>query len=141
MLVSLRGHQLRPRSGVADEERPAKMKVLVPTIILLVLAESGCDRKRDKIVSEQKERVTIAIRVGDDIHEAQSKLANLGFRIDYGPDFPTKSKEYLMMIVDYEVLPNGWETFKYTVGLSGGSSKPVDGVIKATPEGVITSIE
>ena len=118
-----------------------KMKNLIPVTILLALAVSGCSGKRDTIVSEQKERVADTIRIGDDIHEAKSKLVDLGFRIDYGPDFPTKSKKYLMMIVDYGVSPSGMETFKYTVEISGGSDEPIDGIIKATPDGVITSIE
>ncbi|MBT7959218.1 MAG: hypothetical protein ABGY95_01740 [Rubritalea sp.] len=117
------------------------MKNFIPVIILLALAASGCNDKRDEIVSEQKERVTDTIQLGDDIHEAKSKLIDLGFRIDYGPDFPTKSEKYLMMIVDYGVSPSGMETFKYTVGMSGGSGEPIDGIIKATPDGVITSIE
>ncbi len=117
------------------------MKNLIPMIILLALAASGCSGERDKKVSDQKERVTDTIRIGDDIHEAKSKLVDLGFRIDYGPDFPTKSEKYLMMIVDYGVSPSGMETFKYTVGISGGSDEAIDGIIKATPDGVITSIE
>lgn len=71
------------------------MKNLIPVTILLALAVSGCSGKRDTIVSEQKERVADTIRIGDDIHEAKSKLVDLGFRIDYGPDFPTKSKNTL----------------------------------------------
>ena len=118
-----------------------KMKTLIYAFIFVVLATSGCDSKRDQIVSEKKERVTATIRIGDDINEAKLKLVDLGFRIEYGPDFPTKTKKYLMMIVDYGVSPSEIETFKYSVGISGGDDKPIDGIIKATPEGVITSIE
>jgi hypothetical protein len=117
------------------------MKYLIPVIILLVLASLGYNYSRDKIVSAQKERVADTIRIGDDIHEAKSKLIDLGFHIDYGPDFPGKKEKYLMMIVDYGVSPSAIDTLKYTVGMSVGSGEPIDGIIKATPGGVITSIE
>lgn len=112
--------------------------MILPTLAVLLI--TGCDMKQQAIVEQQKEKVAAEVDLGDDIFEAKEKLETSGFRIKYGPDFPTKTEKYLMMIVDYGASPSGLETFKYTVGLEG-SDKPITGIIKATPEGKITSIE
>lgn len=101
---------------------------------------SACDPKRDAEIAAQREQVAAKVSLGDDIFAAKIALEAKGFSIIYGPEFPTKTKKYLMMIVDYGARPNGMETFKYTVGIEG-DDKPITGVIKATPEGKITSIE
>jgi hypothetical protein len=98
-----------------------------------------CDSKRDATIKSQKSDVSLKVSLGDNIFAAKKVLEAEGFSIKYGPDFPTETKRYLMMIVDYGVRPNGVEIFKYTVGIEG-SNKPITGVIKATPEGEITSI-
>lgn len=110
------------------------------TFILASFLVIGCDMKQQAVVEKQKEKIAAEVDLGDDIFAAKEKLVAAGFRIKYGPDFPTKTKRYLMLIVDYGESPSKLETFKYTVGLEG-SDKPITGVIKATPEGKITSIE
>jgi hypothetical protein len=107
---------------------------------LLLVVLLGCDMNRDSIVKQQKKRVNASIKIGDDIFLAKDKLVKQGFTIEYGPDFPTKSRDYLIMNVDYGVRSNGLETFKYTVGMEG-SGELISGVIKADPTGKITSIE
>lgn len=110
------------------------------TCFALVFLFSCCDSNRTVRLDTQKKKMENEIRIGDDIYQAKDKLIEAGFKIKFGPDFPTKTKKYLMMIVDYGVTPGELETFKYTVGLEG-SDKPITGIIKATPEGKITSIE
>ncbi|PXA03975.1 hypothetical protein DDZ13_10075 [Coraliomargarita sinensis] len=110
------------------------------TILLIVLFLAGCNSQRDQVVSEKSEAARSEIKIGDDIFEAKNKLVTKGFGIKYGPDFPTKTERYLMMIVDYGVDPSGLEVFKYTVGIESNAD-PISGIIKATPEGKITSIE
>jgi hypothetical protein len=113
-------------------------KVMAVSIVALLL--SGCDAKRDANIEMKRKQVAAKIGIGDDIFAAKKVLEAEGFSIKYGPDFPAKTKKYLMMIVDYGAHPNGLETFRYTVGIEG-DGKPITGVIKATPEGRITSIE
>ena len=108
--------------------------------ILLILCVMGCNSERKDVLERQSGITKSLVQVGDDIHEAKAKLEAEGFKISYGPDYPTKSKGYLMMIVDYGVSPNGAETFRYVVGIES-RSEPLDGVIKASPDGKITSIE
>lgn len=109
-------------------------------ILAFMVMFTGCESKQNEIVEKSKKEVAADIFLGDDIFVAKEKLIKSGFRIKYGPDFPTKTRKYLMMIVDYGAIPSGSERFRYTVGLEG-SSKPIVGIIKATPEGKITSIE
>ena len=110
------------------------------TLLFIAIIVSGCAQKREALIEKGKDTVVSTVEVGDDIFSAKKKLEEAGLSIKYGPDFPTKSEKYLMMIVDYSARPNGLETFKYTVGL-GGNDEPITGVIKATPEGEITSIK
>lgn len=109
-------------------------------LLFLAIFGSGCGQKRDIAMEKGIETVASSIEIGDDIFSAKKKLEEAGLTIKYGPEFPTKSEKYLMMIVDYGVRPNGLETFKYTVGIEGNDA-PINGVIKATPDGEITSIE
>lgn len=108
--------------------------------IFLMLCIVGCDSGRQEVLKQQAGAARALVHVGSDIHEAKAKLEAEGFKISYGPDYPTKTKRYLMMIVDYGASPNGLETFQYVVGIEG-SNKPLNGVIKASPDGTITSIE
>lgn len=101
---------------------------------------SCCDARRDTEIETKREEVATKVSLGDDIFAAKEALEGAGFSIKYGPEFPTNTKKYLMMIVDYGAHPSGLETFKYTVGIEG-ASKPITGVIKANPGGQITSIE
>jgi hypothetical protein len=109
-------------------------------LLFIALYGFGCGQKREAVVEEGKDTVASNVKIGDDIFSAKQKLEEAGLRIKYGPDFPTKSEKYLMMIVDYGARPNGLETFRYTVGFDG-SDEPISGIIKATPGGEITSIE
>jgi hypothetical protein len=111
---------------------------------LIVLASMfstvlGCGMDRDAVLKEQKKKVNDAIKVGDDIYEARDKIISEGFRIQYGPAFPTKTRKYLMMVVDYGIQPTSLETFKYTAGIKNDGL--ISGVIKADADGTITSIE
>ncbi len=101
---------------------------------------ASCDRSRQEVVKDQQNRMAAEVSIGEDIFAAKKRLEAAGFRIKYGPDFPTKIKKYLQMIVDYGLSPSGLETFKYSVGIEGGD-KPITGLIRVTPEGKITSIE
>ncbi len=112
----------------------------IVAFLFIASALSGCDMKRNETIEAKRIQVASKVSIGDDIFEARKTLVANGFSIKYGPDFPTKTKSYLMMIVDYGHSPNGLEIFKYTVGIKGGDN-PITGVIKATPEGKITSIE
>lgn len=96
--------------------------------------------KREEIVKSQGEKINAEISLGDHIFEAKERLIAAGFKIKYGPDFPTKTREYLLMIVDYGVRPSRLDTFKYSVGIGGGAD-PITGIIKSDAEGTITSIE
>lgn len=109
-------------------------------IIALILGIFGCDSERREVVEAEKESVRSLVQIGDNIYDVKAKLEAEGFRISYGPDYPTKTRKYLMMIVDYGVIPNGEEAFRYTVGIEG-DDELIDGIIKADTEGVITSIE
>jgi hypothetical protein len=111
---------------------------LISTLLILCLV--SCDQGRKDVLEQQSSNTRSIVQVGGNIHEAKAKLEAERFKISYGPDYPTKTKGYLMMIVDYGVSPNGLETFQYVVGIEG-SSKPLKGVIKASPDGTITSIE
>lgn len=113
-------------------------KVMAVSCVALLL--SGCDAKRDADIEAKRKKVAAKVGLGDDIFAAKKALEADGFSIKYGPDFPTKTEKYLMMVVDYGAHPNGLETFRYTVGIED-DGKPITGVIKATPDGRITSIE
>ncbi len=45
-----------------------------------------------------------------------------------------------MMIVDYGVSPNGLETLRYSLGIEG-DGEAITGIIKASPDGKIFSID
>ncbi len=100
----------------------------------------SCESKRDVMIEAQRSKVADTVSLGDDIFAAKKALEAAGFKIKYGPDFPTKTRKYLMMIVDYGLFPTGFDTFKYTIGIGGGG-KLISGVIRATPDGKITNIE
>lgn len=109
-------------------------------MLLLLIIHMGCSVQRQHLIDESRKDVRNLINVGDDIYQAKERLKENGFKIKYGPDFPTKTKKYLMMIVDFGADPNLKETVAYTLGAGEGSG-PIDGIIKADPNGVITSIE
>lgn len=108
--------------------------------ITLALLLVSCSLKRERIIDGQRSKVAAKVSVGDDIFGAKKRLEDDGFRIKYGPEFPTKTKKYLMMIVDYGVIPNGLETLRYSLEL-GVDEEPITGIIKANPDGMIFSIE
>lgn len=113
-------------------------ELIILTLTLLVL--TSCAVRRDAIIERQKEKVVAEVELGDDIFKAKEKLESAGFRIKYGPGFPTKTKRYLEMIVDYGLNPSELDALKYSYGIEGGGT-PITGLIRATPEGKITRIE
>ena len=113
--------------------------IFLSTILSSLVGCNGCNTSRDAIVEEKKEKVNAAIKIGDDIFEARDKLIEEGFKIQYGPDFPTKTRKYYMMIVDYGLVPNELDNFKYMAGIE--NDKLMTGVIKADSDGKITSIK
>lgn len=121
-------------------------KPLLHTITLVgatsIVFLLGCSSYlRDQRVLLAQKRVSEIIEVGDDIYEVKSILEKNGFGIKYGPGFPTESKEYLMMVIDYGEHPTTFETFKYSTGIGEDDGELISGVIRATPEGIITEIE
>jgi len=100
----------------------------------------GCQQDRNSVVENSQEKIKTKISIGDDIFLAKEMLIDMGFRIQSGPKFATKNKDYYLMIVDYGALPNGFEIFKYTVGIQT-EGQLINGMIKAGVDGKITSIE
>ena len=99
----------------------------------------GCQSEKTT-TEEKQERIKSKISIGDDIFLAKEKLVEMGFRIKSGPSFATNNNDYYMMVVDYGVLPNGFETFKYTVGIES-NGELIDGIIKAGVDKKITNIQ
>lgn len=108
---------------------------LIPAMLLV-----GCSLERQLTIDSQRNKLAAKVRVGDDIFESKERLEAEGFRIKYGPDYPTKTKKYLMMIVDYGVSPNELETLRYSLDIEG-DGEAITGIIKASSDGKIFSIE
>lgn len=114
--------------------------LIVVTTFTICGLISCCNVKRQKTIDNNLNEVRELVSIGDDIFEAKQKLIDAGFNIKYGPKFPTASKSYYLMIVDYGVRPNGLDTLKYTIGIEG-DGKPISGEIRANQSREITNIE
>lgn len=113
--------------------------IVVPAALAFGLI-SCCSVLRDKKIEENTEEVKDLIKIGDDIFEAQTRLEENGFKITFGPDFPTDSKSYYRMIVDFGLRPNAWEKAKLAAGLPG-VDRSLSGIIEADKDGKIYKIE
>ena len=107
--------------------------------VLLILTIIGCSPQKAATIKSKRAQVASKVSVGDDIFRAKDVLEADGFRIKYGPDFPTKSRSYYMMIVDYGLTPGELDKLRYALGVQGG--EPIAGLIRADPAGKIISIE
>lgn len=113
-------------------------KIIYGFVLALILV--GCSLERQLTIDNQRNKIAAKVGVGDDIFVSKKRLESEGLRIKYGPDYPTKTQKYLMMIVDYGVSPNGLETLRYSLGIEG-DGEAITGIIKASPDGKIFSIE
>jgi len=118
-------------------------KIIICIAALTVLAFgliSCCSVLRDKKIEANTTEVKGLIKIGDDIFEAKTRLEESGFNITFGPDFPTDSKSYYRMIVDYGLRPNAWEKAKLAAGLPG-IDRSLSGIVEAGKDGKIYKIE
>ncbi|QQL45579.1 hypothetical protein [Sulfuriroseicoccus oceanibius] len=112
-------------------------RIVVCAVALWLVSCGSITRDRELKVNELEVRELISI--GDDIFEARNILEEHGFKISYGPKFPTDSRSYYQMIIDYGLHPTGWEKMKLAAGRPG-VNKPIWGEVRADPSGRITSI-
>tara|TARA_B100001093_G_C26699161_1_gene958251 strand:- start:186 stop:551 length:366 start_codon:yes stop_codon:yes gene_type:complete len=117
-------------------------KIIICAVVPIVLflgSISCCSVLRERKVEANTTQIKELIKIGDNIFNAKTKIEKNGFKITYGPDFPTDSKTYYLMIVDYGLNPNAWEKIKLAAG-KPGVNEPIWGEIKADSSGKIISI-
>ena len=82
------------------------------------------------------------VQVGGNIHTAAKKIEGL-YHHTTGPLDPTKLGKELWLHVDFGLNPTAIETIGYTadVDLPSNANRRIGAIIKATPDGTITTIE
>ena len=94
---------------------------------------------RNMKVASKTGEIKELIEIGDDIFEAKKKIEENGFKVTYGPDFPTASRSYYMMIIDYGVRPNASDEFRELINMPGNLK--ISGIIEADKDGKIYEIK
>ena len=82
------------------------------------------------------------VQVGDNIHAVAKKIEGR-YHYTSGPLDPTKLGKELWLHVDFGLQPTSIETINYVtdVDLPLNANGRISAIIKATPNGTITSIE
>lgn len=82
------------------------------------------------------------VQVGDNIHFAAKRIEGR-YHYTTGPLDPTKLGKELWVNVDFGLTPSAIETIAYTadVDLPSNANRRISAIIKATPDGTITTIE
>lgn len=101
----------------------------------------GCGDSRKEKADNFRDEIQNLISIGDDIFEAKEKLVDSGFSIVYGPDFQTKDRSCLLMIIDYGLQPTSLENLNYVTDLWEDDGELISGIVRADPSGRIFEIE
>ncbi len=105
-------------------------------LVAIVFLMDGCDPE-GKEADARRQRIRELVPIGMDIDEAIELLRAEGFSVG-DKYFPTNDKDYLMADIVIRMKENRFDTFKRVIGKGRVKKRYV--AIKATPEGVITSI-
>ena len=108
-------------------------------MILVIGAISYSNFLRYKKIEQNTKDVRSLVAIGSDIFEAKRKLEKAGFTISYGPDFPTASETYYLMIIDYGLHPSGWDKFRELINKPGHLK--LSGIVEADENGDICKVE
>jgi hypothetical protein len=111
-------------------------------VTLVVLGLTQCTSQRTSTYEAMMSDLRSQVRIGDNIHSAAKKIEGRYHCIS-GPLDPTKLGKELLVHVDFGLNPSVIETIAYTadVDLPSNANRRISAIIKATPDGTITTIE
>ena len=121
------------------------MKTILPSlsaVAFVVLGLPQCTSQRTSTYEAKMSDLRSQVQVGDNIHTAAKKIEGR-YHYTTGPLDPTKLGKELWLHVNFGLKPTAIETIAYTadVDLPSNANRRISAIIKATPDGTITTIE
>ncbi|MGJ8655541.1 MAG: hypothetical protein ACSHX6_03745 [Akkermansiaceae bacterium] len=124
------------------KHNPMKHPLKILTLLTLTaITLSQCTPYRSHVYKTKMKDLRTQVHIGDNIHAAKTKITDR-YHYTSGPSDPTKLGKELWLHVNFGLQPTLLETLAYTADISlPFDNKPISAIIKATPDGTITTIE
>jgi hypothetical protein len=111
-------------------------------VVIVIFGLSHCTVHRTSTYETMMSDLRSQVQVGDNIHSAAKKIEGR-YHYTSGPLDPTDLGKELWLHVDFGLKPSAIENIAYTsdVNLPSSANRRISAMIKATPDGTITTIE
>jgi len=119
-----------------------KLLRTLAAVAIVAFGLSQCTAQRTSTYEAMMSDLRSQVQIGDNIHYVAKKIEGR-YHYTRGPLDPTKLGKELWLHVDFGLQSSAIETIAYTadVALPSNANRRISAIIKATPDGTITTIE